>query len=155
MKAQKLIFILFMLCVLSISFFSCKKDATCGETNISTSGGDDSHNNGQNCMQCHTNGGEGEGCFTAAGSVYNSALTSPVNSGKVEFFTQANGAGQLMYTVQIDSYGNFCSTADMNVAGLFPRVTGPTGTQQAMSSSLSSGKCNTCHNASTAKIWAD
>ena len=86
---------------------------------------------------------------------YNSALTSAVGSGKVEFFTQANGSGQLKYTVQIDSKGNFYTTADMNVAGLFPRVTGPTGTQQSMSSSLSSGKCNSCHNASAAKIWAD
>ena len=155
MKTQKLIGLSFLLTVLSISFFSCKKDAKCGATNISASGGDDSHNNGQNCMQCHTDGGEGKGCFSAAGSVYNSALSSPVNSGKVEFFTQANGAGQLMYTIQIDSYGNFYSTADMNVVGLFPRVTGPTGTQQSMSTGLSSGKCNTCHNVSTSKIWAD
>ena len=155
MKTQKLIGLSFLLTVLSISFFSCKKDAKCGATNISASGGDDSHNNGQNCMQCHTDGGEGKGCFSAAGSVYNSALSSPVNSGKVEFFTQANGAGQLMYTIQIDSYGNFYSTADMNLVGLFPRVTGPTGTQQSMSTGLSSGKCNTCHNVSTSKIWAD
>ena len=155
MKTQKLIVISFMLSVLSISFFSCEKEGGCGDTNISASGGNDSHNSGQNCMQCHTNGGKGEGCFSAAGSVYNSALISPISSGKVEFFTQANGAGQLMYTIQIDSYGNFYTTADMNVAGLFPRVTGPTGTQQSMSSSLSSGKCNTCHNVSTSKIWAD
>lgn len=155
MKTQKLIGLSFILCVLTISFFSCEKEGRCGVTNISASGSNKSHNNGQNCMQCHTDGGEGKGCFSAAGSVYNSALTSPVSSGKVEFFTQANGAGQLMYTIQIDSYGNFYTTADMNVAGLFPRVTGPTGTQQSMSSSLSSGKCNTCHNVSTSKIWAD
>ena len=155
MKTQKLIVISFMLTVLSISFFSCEKEGGCGDTNISASGGNDSHNSGQNCMQCHTNGGKGEGCFSAAGSVYNSALISPVNSGKVEFFTQANGAGQLMYTIQLDSYGHFYSTADMTLVGLFPRVTGPTGTQQSMSTGLSSGKCNTCHNVSTSKIWAD
>ena len=155
MNVQRLIGFTFVLTILSISFFSCKKPQDCGTVNIGMSGGSDSHNQGQNCMTCHISGGEGSGCFTVAGTVYNSALTSTVGSGKVEFFTQANGSGQLKYTVQIDSKGNFYTTADMNVAGLFPRVTGPTGTQQSMSSSLSSGKCNSCHNASAAKIWAD
>jgi hypothetical protein len=154
-KIQRLIGITFVLTVLSISFFSCEKEGGCGSVNISKSGGSKSHNKGQNCMVCHTNGGEGSGCFTVAGTVYNSALTSTAGSGKVEFFTQVNGSGQLMYTVQIDSKGNFYTTEDMNIAGLFPRVTGPTGTQQSMSTGLVSGKCNVCHNATTAKIWAD
>jgi len=152
---QRLIGITFSLTVLSISFFSCEKEGICGSVNISKSGGSKSHKMGENCMTCHTNGGEGDGCFSAAGTVYNSALTSTVGSGKVEFFTQANGAGQLMYTLQIDSKGNFYTTEAMNITGLFPRVTGPTGVQQSMSTGLVSGQCNSCHNASTAKIWAD
>lgn len=152
---QKAIGFTFVLTILSISFFSCEKEGACGSVNISKSGGGKSHKMGENCMTCHINGGEGDGCFSAAGTVYDSTLTSTVGSGKIEFFSLANGSGQLMYTVQIDSKGNFYTTEAMNITGLFPRVTSPTGAQHSMSSGLVSGQCNSCHNVSTAKIWTD
>ena len=134
---------------------SCKKSWGCHEENISTAGGDDSHNKGQNCMQCHNSTGEGEGCFNVAGTLYKSDLLTSQNGGKVELFTEPNGAGSLKYTIDIDSKGNFYSTAAIDYVGLYPRITSPSGATIAMSSSLSSGACNSCHGPSTGKLGLD
>lgn len=131
---------------------SCEKLFACHETNISSVGSNKSHNKGQNCMQCHTAKGQGEGCFNVAGTVYQSNLQNTVNSGKVELFTGPNGTGTLKYTIDIDGKGNFYTTANVDYTGLYPRVTGPSGATISMGSSLSSGACNACHGQSTAKI---
>jgi len=104
-------------------------------------------------MQCHIDGGEGEGCFVVAGTVYDSLQLNTVPSGKVEFFTEPNGQGQKIETVQIDSKGNFFTTDLFNFQGLYPAVTGPSGVTNYMSSSLTSGQCNSCHGTSTNRIW--
>lgn len=138
----------------AIVLFSCEKEGACDEYNVSQSNGDDSHNFGNNCMQCHQAGGEGEGCFVAAGSVKNSALTAPATGGQVEFYTAANGGGTLKYTIQIDGKGNFYSTEAMTLTGLYPAIKNANGTMY-MGSSLSTGACNTCHGNSTGALYAN
>ena len=65
-------------------FQSCEKeDEGCDEDNISIAGDDESHNAGQNCMQCHYDGGEGEGCFVVAGTVYDSLQQNTKTSGSI------------------------------------------------------------------------
>jgi mono/diheme cytochrome c family protein len=135
-------------------FFSCEKEGACDEYNVSQSNGSKSHNFGNNCMQCHQSGGEGEGCFVAAGSVKNAALTAPATSGQVEFYTLPNGGGTLKYTVQIDAKGNFYSTEAMTLTGLYPAIKNATGTMY-MGSALSSGACNSCHGNSTGALYAN
>lgn len=155
MKIYSIMFTGFAAAVVSLSMISCEKEGTCNETNISTAGSDDSHNFGQNCMSCHTSGGEGEGCFKIAGSVSNSGLTAPLTSGTVKLYTQANGAGTLKHTFQIDTKGNFHTTDAVDFTGLFAAVTGSNGVTQYMSTSLTSGACNSCHGPSTSKLWAN
>jgi hypothetical protein len=155
MKINSILFAGFLAGVTLISVPSCKKNEKCGESNISEAGGDDSHNFGQNCLNCHKSGGEGEGCFSVAGSISNQALSSSLSVGTVKLYTAANGGGILKYTIQIDSKGNFYTTESIDVAGLYPAATGSDGTPHYMSSSLSSGACNSCHGVSTAKLWAN
>jgi len=135
-------------------FFACEKEGACDEYNVSQSNGSKSHNFGDNCMQCHQSGGEGEGCFVAAGSVKNAALTAPATSGQVEFYTLPNGGGTLKYTVQIDAKGNFYSTEAMTLTGLYPAIKNATGTMY-MGSALSTGACNSCHGNSTGSLYAN
>lgn len=132
----------------------CKKNGKCNEDNISESGGDDSHNFGVNCMTCHKSGGEGEGCFTVAGSVSDSLLSTNLTSGIVRLYTQPNGTGTLKHTIQIDSKGNFHTTESVSIDGLYAAITGPSGQTQYMPGSLSSGECNSCHGSSASKLWA-
>ncbi len=134
---------------------SCKKSWACHEDNISSLGANDSHNKGMNCMQCHTASGEGEGCFNVAGTIYQSNLQNTVNTGKVELYTGPNGTGTLKYTIDIDSKGNFYTTANVDYTGLYPKVTGPSGASISMGSSLTTGACNSCHGNSTGKIGID
>jgi mono/diheme cytochrome c family protein len=138
-----------------LSLNSCKGTYACHEDNISAAGEDESHNMGQNCMQCHQAKGEGEGCFIAAGTVYGMDMVNTVSSGKVDFYTGPNETGTLKQTIMIDSKGNFYTTADFSPVGLYPVVTGPTGNKKEMGSSLTSGACNSCHGSSTDKLWVD
>lgn len=148
MKFHTLLLVSYMLLVGTMSFYSCKKGKQCGETNISASGGHESHNFGMDCMNCHKSGGEGEGCFSVAGSVNKMNTTLPVSSGFVKLFTQPNGGGSLKYTIPIDSKGNFYSTDNIEYTGLYPVIVGSSGSQFSMSSSISTGACNTCHTGS-------
>jgi hypothetical protein len=154
MKTNTALFFVFMVASATLFFVSCKKDRNCNETNNSAAGESESHNFGMNCMNCHTAGGKGEGCFNAAGSVSDSLLTSHLSSGTVKFYTQPDGAGQLKYTIPIDEKGNFFTTESISVNGLYPAITGPDGTTNYMSSSLTNNACNSCHGVTTLKLWA-
>ena len=154
MKFYSLLTIVFAATILVFTFPSCKKNK-CGDTNVSFSGGSKSHNFGQNCLNCHKSGGEGEGCFTVAGSASNSALTSNLTGGIIKLYPGANGSGTLKYSIPIDSKGNFYTTESIDYSGLYPAITGTSGATNYMSSSLNTGACNSCHGASTGKLFGN
>ena len=137
---------------LMAGMIACKKDDDgsergCGETNISFHSSTDSHNNGQNCMNCHRDGGGGKGCFTVAGSVYQQNGTSPAPSGTVKLYTGENGSGDLRATIDVDANGNFHTTAVVDLTGgLYPRITPAGGGPDAhMHDPISTGACSSCH----------
>jgi hypothetical protein len=154
MKFYSSLTIVFLATILIFTFPSCKKNK-CGDTNVSFSGGSKSHNFGQNCLNCHKSGGEGEGCFNVAGSASNSALTSNLTGGTIKLYTGAGGTGTLKYTIQIDSKGNFYTTESIDYSGLYPAISGPSGATSYMSSSLNTGACNSCHGVSTGKLFSN
>lgn len=138
----------------SISIQSCKKEEGCGATNISKHNGNESHNMGQNCMNCHKDGGQGEGCFNVAGTVYDSMQSATAANGTIRLYTQPNGGGTLRATIEVDKLGNFHTTDNVDFAGgLYPTVQGANGNIKYMSSPVTTGQCNSCHGGSTAKIW--
>lgn len=131
---------------LSIGFFACEKDESeeDGQSGISGT----SHNTGKNCMGCHR--------FTAAGSVYNKALTSAYAGAKVTLTSQANGAGTVLGTYSVNNSGSFYTSNSIGFgSGIYVGVTGSSGTVKYMSSAITSGACNSCHGSSTSKIWAE
>jgi len=157
MNNRKLIL---MLGVLMLSIFvSCEKeDDESGENKDMSSryNENESHNAGQNCMSCHKSGGQGEGWFMVAGTVYNSAKTAVYPNATVKLYTGPNGTSTLVKTIEVDGKGNFYTTADMNFgSGLYTTVTGTTGNVSKMSSSITTGQCNSCHGSSTGKISAE
>lgn len=142
---------------------SCSKETTSSSENegsgesstgASTSGTSKSHNMGLNCMNCHKAGGQGEGIFTAAGTVYNSAATATFPNATIKLYSGPNGTGTLLYTLSGDNLGNFYTSQVLNFAtGIYPAVQGTTTTMY-MSTSISTGQCNSCHGVSTGKIVA-
>lgn len=138
--------------VLIATLQSCKNENE-NETKISSHGDDQSHNLGQNCMNCHKQGGSGEGWFTIAGTIYDSLNSITYPNATVKLFTGPNGTGTLKYTVNADALGNFYTTEKIDFGnGLYPMVKGNV-ISNYMSSATSSGQCNSCHGISTDKIW--
>lgn len=129
---------------------SCEKE---NEVNISAYNSTKSHNMGQNCMNCHKQGGRGEGWFQVAGTVYDSTQTSTYKNATVHLYTLPNGGGSLKYVIEVDGKGNFYTTNTIDFSTpLYPVVVGNLATKM-MSSSITSGQCNSCHGVSTNKIW--
>lgn len=134
---------------------SCEKENDGTETKISSHGSTESHNAGQNCMTCHKSGGEGEGWFNLAGTVYQNSLTSIYPNATVRLYTGPDGTGTLKYTMQVDNYGNFYTTENIDFStDLYPSVTG-NSTPKYMNSKITTGQCSSCHGASEDKLWAN
>lgn len=143
----------FLVSMMIILTVSCKKGEN--ETNISSYGSSKSHNMGQNCMNCHKSGGEGEGWFNVAGTVYDSSFAHTLGGGTVKLYTGPGGTGTLKYTVQVDTKGNFYTTETIDFgSGLYPAIQGTSNTHY-MSATISTGQCNSCHGVSTNKIWTN
>ncbi len=138
-----------------ILFTACEKENE-NETKISRNNSTESHNLGQNCMNCHESGGDGEGWFTIAGSLYNKSATRGYPNGSVKFTTLPGGDGTIVKTLEIDSKGNFYTTETINFgSGLYVGVFGTNGEQKFMASKVTNGTCNSCHGSSTDKIWIE
>jgi len=151
MKINYLIIVFFTFILLS----SCEKENE-NETKISNNNSDESHNLGQNCMNCHVSGGSGEGWFTVAGSLYDFTQTNAYPTGSVKFTTEPNGAGIIVKNIEIDNKGNFYTTETIDLGkGLYVGVFGTNGEQKFMISKITNGACNSCHGNSTDKIWIE
>lgn len=153
---KKLLYILAIATLALVAFNSCDDDDEGeNETNISSYTSDDSHKAGQDCMTCHKSGGSGEGWFTAAGTVYNKALTSVYPGSTVRLYSESGGTGNLIATIEVDENGNFYTTENIDFGtGLYTLVEGNTSTKN-MASSITHGKCNSCHGVTVDKIWAE
>ena len=113
-----------------------------------------SHNLGKNCMTCHKQGGEGDGWFNVAGTVYTTNNTGAQNV-SVKLYSKPNGEGNLIKEISGDLLGNFYTTDIISFGtGLFP-VVEYNGNKSYMSSSIAKGACNSCHGISTSKITID
>ena len=154
MNMRKLIF-LSMLAFGILTVTSCNKDdSTSDPAMASVKNGNESHNQGKNCMGCHKSGGSGSGIFNVAGTVYNSAQSSTYANAVVKLYTAANGGGTFRATVNADALGNFYTTASVDFSGgLYPAVSSTSGSVAYMPASITTGACGSCHGSSTGKIY--
>lgn len=143
-----------LLIIATFIFQSCEENEN--ESLVSATNGTKSHNMGENCMSCHKSGGEGEGWFVVAGTVYNNKFSAVEPNGVVKLYTGVNGSGTLKGTIYVDGKGNFYTTnaIDFN-GGLYPTVTGTSGSVSSMDSPVTGGQCNSCHGLSTDKIFVN
>ena len=154
MLQKKNLLLLALLCLSVLIIPSCEKEGEGkNEKKISMHGGEESHNMGLNCMECHKSGGEGKGWFIVAGTVYDSTLLSTLANMTIKLYTEADGGGQLKYTIEGDAKGNYYTTEDINFGGgLFPSVEGPASIKY-MSTSIKTGECYSCHGVTTDRLW--
>lgn len=153
MKQKSIILFAFILMLTIVQ--SCTEDEY-GSIKDSTTGSSESHNMGQNCMNCHKPSGGEAPVFNVAGTIYNEALTVANSNATVKLYTGPNETGTLKYTIQVDAKGNFYSTSAIDfTGGLYPSVMGDRSTY-SMSTPIKSGACNSCHNSiTTSRMWTN
>ncbi len=155
-KTLKVTFLISAAFMIIVLIQSCTKDINEGSNGsviTSSAGTSRSHNMGQNCMNCHKQGGSGDGWFIAAGTIYDNSANTAYPNATIKFYTGPNATGTLMVTISGDNLGNFYTSQAMNfTAGLYPAVQGKTTTRY-MSTSISTGQCNSCHGVSTGRSW--
>lgn len=135
---------------------SCEESG-CGRAMASTYNSHEGERMKGNCMDCHSpNGGADAGCFRVGGTAFDSIPSdSAVNNAVVKLYTQPNGNGELVVTLQVDRNGNFYTTAPVSFAnGLYPSITSPTGTRYMPTPAIT-GACASCHGVTYPNIWAD
>ena len=122
----------------------------------STAGSRNSHNMGQNCMNCHKPGGGEAPVWRVAGTVYNEAGTATNSNATIKLYTGPDGSGTLKYTLHVDAKGNFYTGGAIDFSGgLYPSVIGSTATY-SMSNPITIGSCNSCHDGvSRSRIWTN
>lgn len=118
---------------------------------VSAPGGTTSHNEGQNCMECHQAKGPAPGRFSVAGTVFDGDGT-PSPDAVVELWTEPAGQGELLLRVEADALGNFYTTAAelvLTERPAFPYVRAEDGVRaNLMPFPTMSGACNVCHSGS-------
>ena len=151
MKQTSFIILIFTFISIAYIITSCQHTFDCGnETRVSTASGR-SHNAGKDCLSCHTPGGQGDGCFSIGGTVYDQT-GNIAPTATIRFYSAANGGGTLKATVPVNTSGSFYSSASM--AGYYPVVVSKTGTKTYMSTpiAIGGGGCALCHGNTTNKI---
>ena len=142
----------FMIQLLIILNTSCSKNSVNLERK-SSHGDTKSHITDKNCINCHKEGGSGDGWFTIAGTVFNTDQQNRFPNATVLFYSVADGDGDIKYTLEVDEYGNFYTTDEIDFVGnKYPVVLSEVDTQY-MSKAVSNGDCSDCHGQDVDKIW--
>lgn len=135
---------------------SCSSDYS--QLYESKTGGDESHNMGKNCMNCHKPKNFGIRPWSVAGTIFKDARSNIIskNPTTINLYTGPNATGTLKYSIQSDANGNFYTSADIDFsAGLYPSVTGATSIN-SMTTAVTSGACSSCHNGLTQnRVWSN
>lgn len=144
---QRKLRIIITLVLGAFTMFSCTKIAPYeNETNNSTFTEDESHYDGENCMDCHYSAGEGEGWFTIAGTargntenaiieLYNDTLLPSIKK------------------IEVDTRGNFYTTDQLDFTnGYYVGTKNSAGDVNFMKSPIQVGQCNLCHGATTSSL---
>lgn len=135
---KRLVATLSFLSIMTLWMFSCEKMEN--DKNISSHSEDESHNAGQNCMNCHYQVGPGEGWFSLAGSVYGN-----YQDHSVRVYDALNQ--DLLAIVEVDQLGNFYTTESIDFSnGTTIDIIDEQGQViAAMGTVVKTGQCNLCH----------
>ena len=151
------VLLIISICFIFMLLHSCDSNGNgnSGGEIISSFNSSRSHKTGQNCMNCHVQGGGGDGFFSVAGTVYEKDGNNPLPNAIVRIYPADELEGDPIAVIEVDGRGNFYTTENIVFeGGLTTSVEGPT-TEIFMESTITNGSCNSCHGQSTGSIWAE
>ncbi len=124
----------------TVWMISCEKE---NDSNISFHNSDESHNTGDNCMNCHYQAGPGDGWFSVAGSVY-----GDYENHSVRVFDAKTQ--ELLAKIEIDQLGNLYTSEEIDFSnGITIGIINeddPNEAPRVMGSVVETAQCNLCHN---------
>jgi len=155
MKTVKIL--LTLLAIGGLLWSGCSKKEIKPTTNVySVNGGTSSHKNGTVCMDCHNSTATVTYQWVVAGSVYKADHTTAAPNGVIYFWTNANGTGDIISTLEIDANGNFFTNVSILPGlGAYPQLRGFSGDIKNMPVLATTGNCNSCHGVSDDPIWVN
>jgi hypothetical protein len=147
----------FILIVFSAFVIESCEENGCSSSLLSSTYSHESKKMVGNCMGCHSPNGGAPGCFRVGGTAFDSLVEdSAVQNAIVKLYTQPNGTGELVATLQVDQSGNFYTTSPVSFAqGLYPAIISGQGNVRYMPAACVNGACNSCHGVVNPKLWAD
>lgn len=129
------------------------KHGRCENGPTSVAGTERSHHVGENCQSCHLPDGDGKGCWTVAGTIYNPNGTQVATHARVLLFGSPLGQGGEQLSLDDDDLGNVYTSQDVNFSsGLYPAVISAAGDTAFMLEAIRDGACNRCHGNTTERI---
>jgi len=141
LKVKNNLVVLFFLTLLMTScdkFFIPENDSE-----ISKFSEDESHEFGNNCMDCHHSAGAGEGWFSLAGSVKG-------DNKKATIELLYDTLSEPIHKIEVDELGNFYTTNKIDFSTPYTvGVRKKNDGVRYMHSTITVGQCNLCHGATT------
>ena len=126
--------------------FDCDLNKDTSNIIMSNYGSMDSHNVGEDCMQCHKSDGEAGLEFSIAGSVYDSSLNRPYPNVLITLLSDIDINDIPEEVIEVDGKGNFYSNMPINWQnGLLASVSNNNQIRNMIGIN-SDGSCNSCHN---------
>jgi len=142
-----------ILAIVISSLAGCNKNNGVNKTATSTHNSTLAHNMSGVCQSCHISGGSAPGWWTVAGTVYTQDLSAVSPNGTMYFYSEPDGTGNIVDSLQVDANGNFYTSSSITVAGTYPQIKGESGNIQNMPQLCTSGNCNSCHGVVNLQIW--
>lgn len=137
---------------LTIGLIACEDDDT--KLLESRNGDVGSHNAGANCSECHNS--NQVTVFSVSGTVFQDDLRNTAPNGKIMLYSEADGSGSLIKTIEVDANGNFYTTAGIDFTQpVYPVAESAQGAAMYMPQTATSGACNSCHGDQEAVIFVN
>jgi hypothetical protein len=154
---KKNLVLAFIVIVFSVFVIESCNENGCSKSLVSSYNSHESSKMKDNCMDCHSPNGTAGGCLRVGGTAFDSIPgDSSVQNAQVKLYTEPDGGGELVVTLQVDQSGNFYTTSPVSFgSGLYAAIVSGKGNVRYMPSSTVTGACNSCHGVANAKLWAD
>lgn len=143
---------LFILSLLPILLFNCDIGKNNSDIIRSVYGSTDSHNAGEDCIECHDKNGDTNIEFSIAGTIYRTNTDQAYPNVLLNLYNSVDIEDIPIETIEVDGKGNFYSNIPIDwQIGYYASITSDYQ-MRMMNGIVYNGSCNFCHGVNVALI---